>query len=481
MPRIFVSHASADDIAVNDLADWLSARGFDHFVDHLHIDAGVSWDAVLRREASRADILILFVTEAWLASEECFAEYRSSYYGDRTVLPLLVQPLNLDELNDAQRKRFSTLCASVQGVLIRNLPPGGFEAEMITAAIVRVERAARVARRMMLLVRSAFAATVATGTLVVLAILFAEQVRGLFEAWSIDRYIELAENTGDAFFDCEEEGWNSICPEMVPLPGASYEIGPLSDDDFFATDGNTREVQITQFAVSRHEITRGQWQACVLSTRTERQFGQGCRELPFTEEASRRPVDSITWDDAQAYVAWLNNRLGQEGGPYRLLSEAEWEYAARGGVIPRTNYSWGDALGLMGTSPTWEVCRYANVLNPDITDAYDVNRRSIDCSQLRAIRKDTYQETSPVGQLESNEFGLYDTAGNVAEWVADCWQENPVASPNYIGENQDCDRLVKGGSWFGDIDRLRPSARGRLRADGFGFNIGMRIARDLVP
>lgn len=481
MPRIFVSHASADDNSVDDLSDWLSARGFDHFVDHQHIDAGVSWDAVLRREASRADILILFVTEAWLASEECYAEYRSSYYGDRTVLPLLVQPLRSDELNNAQHKRFSTLCASVQGVLIRNLPPDELEAEMISSAIGRAERAARVARRMMLLVRSAFAAAVAAGTLIILAILFAGQVRGLFEAWSIDRYIELADNTGEVFFDCEEEGWESICPEMVPLPAGSYVIGPLTDDEFLSPDRNTREVEITQFAVSRYEITKGQWQACVLSTRTERQVGQGCRELPFNDADSRKPVDSITWNDAQAYVAWLNDKLGQEGGPYRLLSEAEWEYAARGGVIPRTIYSWGDALGIMGTNPTWEVCRYANVLNPDITDAYDVDRKSIDCSQLRVDRKDRYQETSPVGELEANGFGLYDTAGNVAEWVADCWQEDPEVSPDNTDETHNCDRLVKGGSWFGDIDRLRPAARGRLRPDGFGFNIGMRIGRDLVP
>lgn len=487
MSRIFISHASFDNNAVDILSQWMSEQGYDHFVDHHHIEVGVSWDEALRREASRADILILYITGAWLASEECFAEYRSSFYGDRTVLPLLVQPLREHELKNVQRKRLATLCNSVQGVPIKKLPPVEFEAEQIKSAIVRVEREADVARRKRFLIQFGFAAAVLLTTLLVLAVIFADQVQGTYKAWNIDRKIQLESDTNKPFFDCLEDGEKSICPEMVPLAGSNYTIGFEDGDEQKASDLGIRGVTIRPFAISRNEITKEQWHACVLSTRFKRQNNEGCRELPFSEEEARKPVDSISWEDAQGYVRWLNQQLGQEVGPYRLPSEAEWEYAARGGQNPRTAYFWGNGLGISGRNPTWIVCRYANALNTDLPDELIANRKGIDCSRSRAIKKDRFLLTSPVGELEANQFGLFDMAGNVSEWVEDCWHKSHTEAPNELKNGgpwasnpyEKCDRILKGGSWFGDIDRLRPAARGSLRPDGYGFNIGMRIARDL--
>lgn len=481
MPRIFISHASFDDTAIDALSGWLTAKGYDdHFVDHRDIVGGSSWDAALRREASRAEMLILYVTTHWLASEECFAEYRASFYGDRTVLPLLVEGVRAQDLDPQSRKRFETLCASVQGIPVSALPPEGFTGEQIEAAITRVARAARAARRQRFLAVGGFAAIVLFATVSVLALTNAAYVGDQLAKWEIDRSFATQMEKDGTFFDCDSE---AFCPALVRLPAARYGIGDAVHSDPFEDIGSSSRkhlipLDIPAFAVSTYEVTKAQWRACTVSTRHLDDETARCKELVYSEQVAREPIESISWEDTQVYIGWLNTRVtGTPDGPYRLLSEAEWEYAALGGATPRRTYFWQGGRS--------KACDYANVLNVNMPVELDVRREPIDCTGA-TIENDIM--LSKVGTYRANDFGLYDTAGNVSEWVADCWHDSHEGRPTSIGaepwtlnDPRDCDRVLKGGSWIGEVDLLRPAARVGLSPKVLGFNIGMRLARDITP
>ncbi|MDA7425300.1 SUMF1/EgtB/PvdO family nonheme iron enzyme [Thalassococcus lentus] len=478
MPRIFISHRSTDDDdkAVDILSGWLIEQGHkDHFIDHRDITGGTSWDEALRREASRADLMILYVTSSWLDSEECFAEYRSSFYGNKTVIPLLVDNPQAKDLTGSAKARFETLCASVQGIALSDPLPTGFTAEQIEKAITRVSNAAKVARRQRILARVGLVAAAFLLTVVGLGLAFPSFVADMIAKRQVDRSFATTMQTDQGFLDCDD---HSRCPEMVPLPAAQYEIGYVEDFAPNDWEGPPTPVEIPAFAVSMTEITKEQWHACVLSTRQADEGAPRCKELVYSEAFKNEPVETISWHDTQDYIAWLNLRVsGSTEGPYRLLSEAEWEYAARGGVQPRTVFSWGP--GMKGA------CQHANLLNPDMPASLDVRRRGHDCT---GQKPENDKLLSEVATYNSNAFGLYDTAGNVSEWVADCWHGSHRDRPDNIGAGpwvsdapRNCDRVLKGGSWIGDIDLLRPAARVPLAPDVLGYNIGMRVARDLSP
>jgi formylglycine-generating enzyme required for sulfatase activity len=174
------------------------------------------------------------------------------------------------------------------------------------------------------------------------------------------------------------------------------------------------------------------------------------------------PASCINWHDAKAYVAWLSQKTGQS---YRLLSEAEWEYAARG----------GSQLRLVSAKREGDMCQYANIVDRTakvIFTDWDV----ADCS-------DSYIYTSPVGTYAANSFGLYDMLGNVAEWVEDCWHSNYAGAPtdgSVWTSRADCSyRMLRGGSWLGSLEALGVASRGAQVPDDRDGAIGFRVARDL--
>jgi len=162
-----------------------------------------------------------------------------------------------------------------------------------------------------------------------------------------------------------------------------------------------------------------------------------------------RPVINVSWDHAQQYVAWLAKMTGR---PYRLLSEAEWEYAARAGTT--TAYSWGDELGknngnCNGCGSNWDG-----------------------------------RQTAPVGSFAPNRFGLYDMHGNVWEWVEDClhadYEGAPTDGSAWVAG--DCkERVIRGGSWIGYPVGLRAALRFWFSPDDHGVDLGLRVARTLSP
>ena len=171
----------------------------------------------------------------------------------------------------------------------------------------------------------------------------------------------------------------------------------------------------------------------------------------------------MNWDDARAYARWLSGKTGRE---YRLLSESEWEYAARAGTT--TRYYWGD-----GSSGQ---CDYAN--GADRTAKRQESEWTVaDCD-------DGHYRTAPVGSFKANAFGLHDMFGNVWEWARDCWNDSYAGAPSDgdAWESGNCGRRVlRGGSW-GDYPKdLRAALRGSFDTGNRDDLNGFRVARTLTP
>jgi formylglycine-generating enzyme required for sulfatase activity len=259
----------------------------------------------------------------------------------------------------------------------------------------------------------------------------------------------------DTFRECEN------CPEMVVVPAGSFTMGsPAGEKDRGGDEGPQHVVTFGRpFGVGKLHVTIDQFAEFVRETAYRasstcgRAEGSSWRNPGYAQEGSH-PVVCVSWDDAKAYVDWLSRKTGR---PYRLLSEAEWEYAARGrlssGAYPR--FWFGD--------DEKELCRYGN-------------SKGVSCN-------DGYSFTSPAGHYQPNAFGLYDLSGNAWQWTADCWHDsyNGAPSDGSAWTAGTCSgRVVRGGSW-GEAARELRSAR-RLSGDAAdGNRIGFRVARTFVP
>ncbi len=245
--------------------------------------------------------------------------------------------------------------------------------------------------------------------------------------------------SGTVFQDCP------ACPQMVVIPPGSFTMGsPESDKEARDNERPQRKVTITKpFAVSRFEVTIAEWNACV--------DAGGCEHRPsdLGWGEGTRPVVNVSWDDiTNEYLPWLNRVTGQA---YRLLTEAEWEYAARAGKT--TRYSWGEDLG-------------------------ENNANCYGCKS----RWDN-EQTAPVGSFKPNDFGVYDMHGNVWEWVQDCYYERAYAAAPRDGsaapDKPNCNRVLRGSSWMGNPRSMRAAFRNAIHSDYRFKGYGFRVARDL--
>ena len=280
---------------------------------------------------------------------------------------------------------------------------------------------------------------------------------------------------GETFRECAAAG---MCPEMVVVPAGDFIMGsPDGEPGRFTSEGPLREVTVNRFAVGKFEITHEEWARCVALTdqsallATEPQEPRtGCAPLSDSGFGTGSyPAINLNWHDAQGYLRWLNAMVSgdPEAGPYRLLSEAEWEYAARAGT--QTAYSWGDDDG--------DICTYANVANPDTKSKYSISWDVVDCPG-------NYLETSPVGTFEPNGFGLYDMHGNVLEWIEDCFIDSYSGAPTDGSARivSNCSRpVLRGGSWLNVPDRLRSADRDGSIPALRNSAVGFRVARTLSP
>ena len=244
-------------------------------------------------------------------------------------------------------------------------------------------------------------------------------------------------------------------PEMVFIPGGSFRMGGIQDVGRI-NEEPVHTVNIQFFAVGKYEITRAQFKAFVDETGHDASDGTG-RSLwsdPGFMQTGQHPVVGVNWDDAQAYIRWLNEETGKR---YRLLTESEWEYVARAGT--ETRYHFGnDAASLRGNAN----CR-------------------------ESVCADSFMGTAPVGSFGANAFGVHDMHGNVLEWVEDCWHGGgyegaPTDGSAWLeGDGGDCNnRALRGGSWGNsDARNLRSAYRiWSIRSNRF-LNSGFRVAQDL--
>ena len=224
-----------------------------------------------------------------------------------------------------------------------------------------------------------------------------------------------------------------LIPEMVSIPGGTFAMG--SDDD--PSEKPVHRVTIKSFEISKFPITVREWNACVAA--------KSCSYRPTGKDDA--PVTNLSWTDTQQFVGWLSNVTRK---PFRLPTDAEWEYAARGGT--RTKFWWGDQLQVAMAN-----CKGCN---------------------------EPYETSQPlkVGSFKPNPFGLYDMGGNIHQWVTDCWHSNYQGAPSDGSawvENDCLSRVIRSGSWKNDPSYVRPSNRDHYDATVRYPTHGLRVARSL--
>lgn len=253
------------------------------------------------------------------------------------------------------------------------------------------------------------------------------------------------------FRDC------AFCPLMKVVPAGEFVMGPPpSIVGHFHNEGIVRTVIIAKpFAVGKYEVTFDEWDVCVAAKRCvhadDANWGRG-----------RNPVFGISWEQAVTYTAWLAELTGK---PYRLLSESEWEYAARAGR-PRFRF--------FSLTPR-QLCREANVFDLGSKREYGFDWEHVACD-------DGFTGLAAVGQLGENGFGLHDMLGNVSEWTQDChnltWRFAKLDGTAWL-EGDCLLRAYRGGSWLANEPRyLRTPDRYRYyraTADDLGFRVGLSL------
>lgn len=256
----------------------------------------------------------------------------------------------------------------------------------------------------------------------------------------------------------------ATCPQMVVVPAGAFTMGsPAEEKERRADEGPQHVVTIARpFAVGKYHVTRDEFAAFVAETRYQASTtcfkwgggrGGSWRDPGFAQDGSH-PAVCVSFDDANAYVAWLSKKTGRH---YHLLSEAEWEYAARGRTLPGAypRFFFGD--------DDRGVCRYANSGTAKCSDGSEF--------------------TSPARQYPPNAFGLFDMAGNAWQWTADCYHDSydgaPADGSAWTGGGCSDGHVVRGGSWSSDSVILR--AAYRSRNPDVVYNIGFRVALTLSP
>jgi len=241
----------------------------------------------------------------------------------------------------------------------------------------------------------------------------------------------------DVFRDRLKSGGNG--PTMIKVPSARFRMGGASSI-VSPDEVPRREVQVSSFMVSVYEVTFAEYYRFADATGRRKPKSNGW-------DVKTHPVVDVSWDDALAYARWLGKQTGMQ---YRLLSEAEWEYVARAGTT--SSFWWG--------------------FKPGVGNAH-----CFDC-------KSDFSTSKPakVGTYKPNAFGVYDTAGNVFEWVHDCYHPNYNDAPSDGGvwEGGDCDvRVVRGGAYGSPANSMRVENREKFKSGKGQYNIGIRVARNL--
>lgn len=250
-------------------------------------------------------------------------------------------------------------------------------------------------------------------------------------AASAPQLVASSPQPGDVAHECVK----GVCFDMVAIPAGTFQMGsPSTEDGREDDEGPVHRVTVPAFWMGQTEVTQGLWQA-VMGNNNPSHF-KAC--------GSACPVETVSWDDAQAFIQALNRLTGRK---YRLPSEAEWEYAARAST--KTRYFWGDVVGQGNANCDGCGSRWDN------------------------------KSTAPAKSFNPNAWGLYDMHGNVWEWAQDAYAETYDASTN--GElrngNAVMTRMLRGGSWFNNPQVLRSASRIGITPGDRSYGTGFRLAK----
>jgi formylglycine-generating enzyme required for sulfatase activity len=275
------------------------------------------------------------------------------------------------------------------------------------------------------------------------------------------------------FKDC------SVCPDMIILPTGEFMMGsPASENGHIDVEGLPRRVTVSKrIAIGKFEVTIEQ--ASAFMAETGMNVGGSCQPIidpsravatwgepsvsmqsPGYKVTPSHPAVCISWHEAQSYVAWLHRRTGK---PYRLPTEAEWEYAARAGTTTRFSF---------GNDET-SLCDYARFADLGSQFGWADGCRS----------KMASYGTTPVGALKPNPWGIFDMHGNAWEWVEDCWTPNSQEMPSdgsAFARPGSCETgVIRGGSFAAGSRRVRSAIRAPVRTTKHFYHLGLRVALSL--
>jgi len=229
---------------------------------------------------------------------------------------------------------------------------------------------------------------------------------------------------------------NGFSFDMIPIEGGTFTMG--NNESEHEDEKPAHPVTVPDFYLGKYPVTQALWQAVM-----------GKENNPSYFKGLNRPVESVSWDDTQVFLEKLKEQTGKT---YRLPSEAEWEYAARGGK-PSPSGAGGQSGAYAGGNKLKEVGWYND---------------------------NSHGETKPVGMKLPNELGLYDMSGNVWEWCADVWHDNydhaPADGSAWLTGGDQGRRVVRGGSWYDDDYYCRVSYRDYYYTDDWYYSIGFRLA-----
>jgi formylglycine-generating enzyme required for sulfatase activity len=517
--RIFISYSRKDMPFADRLEAALKARGFEPLIDRTEIFAFEDWWKRIQALIGRADTVVFVLSPDAVGSETVLKEITYAATLNKRFAPVVcrrvedkavpeaLRRLNYIFFDDPARseesadllakalltdigwirqhteygeaaRRWST-AGGPRGLLLHSptlemaehwilsRPPRGAPAptEQMEAYVAASREGARSAQRL----RRVAQASVPALLLGLLAWIFEPYIgekwhsfrtEGPFVAKDISPYVlqselEQALKPKDVFRECAASAGSDdppdACPEMVVVPAGSFMMGsPPTEKGRASNEGPLHKVTIAKpFAVSKFELTGWQWATCI-------RFGNCVGVAP----ASAQAATNVTWRDAKIYVAWLSKATGK---PYRLLTEAEYEYAARAGT--RTAYPWGDDVGRN-------------------------NAHCKGCDSVQGLFGESLEDQPlpPRRLIAPNPFGLYNMLGDVWEWVEDCWHDSYEGAPvdgSDWGEEKGggcaLRRVVRGGSWSNTPDKVRSASRGFFDPDDSRHdNLGFRVARTLI-
>ena len=503
--RVFISYSRKDMAFVDRLEEALKMRNFEPIIDRAEIYAFEDWWKRIEALIERADTIIFVLSPHAVASEVALREVAHAASLNKRFAPIVCRPVddaavpeplrrlnfvffdhdagfetNVDRLAEALQTDLGWIRRHTEfGESARRWATSGRPSGLLLRPPVLEEAEYWIAYRphgappptdeiRTFITESRKAELVATGrrrfaqaaihTLLVAIIVglvgwinqdFIEaQIKAYFvirpymltkvRPYVLNAAAERALKPGDAFTECAAE-----CPQMIVVPAGQFLMGsPLDEPGHNAAEEPRHLVTIARpFAVGKFELTFAEWDVCAKYGECDPNISDSGRGR------GKQPVINVDWDDAQRYVAWLSWMTGKT---YRLLSEAEWEYAARGGT--QTEFAWGNELGENNAN-----CKGCG-------SAWDG------------------KQAAPVGSFASNRFGIYDMEGNVWEQVEDC------VHPNYHGAPDDgsawraanCKtHVMRGGSWLGPAPAIRNANRVRNAAPTKGTATGFRVARTL--